>query len=430
MNVPTLRFPEFKGVWERKKVGELCDFIVPGRNKPTDFNGEIPWITTPDIEHNGIIVLSKKGLNISKEQAKKIGSKIVPKNSIIISCVGDLGLSAIAGKEIVINQQLHAFLPKEKIEYRFLLYQLNLQKKYMDMVATKTAVPYMNKDNCNSIPITFPTLPEQSRIANFLTAVDEKIQALKKKKGLLEAYKKGVMQRLFLSELGCEGLEDDRIMDSNDDEKNPRILKPKKSKFRQLRFKDENGKAFADWEVKKLGEICEIVGGGTPETNIKEYWQGDIQWFTPTEIKSYFVSKSSRTITHLGLRKSSAKLLPKGTILLTTRATIGEASIALEECTTNQGFQSLIVRENVHNIFVFNWIKENKYELTKRANGSTFPEISKSEIEQIAISIPSLSEQTRIANFLSSIDEKIKHNDVQIEKMGVWKKGLLQKMFV
>ena len=72
MNIPALRFPEFKGEWELKKVGELCDSIVPGRNKPTNFEGEIPWITTPDIEHNGIINYSKKGLNISKEEAKKV----------------------------------------------------------------------------------------------------------------------------------------------------------------------------------------------------------------------------------------------------------------------------------------------------------------------------------------------------------------------
>ena len=74
MNTPPLRFPEFKGEWEQKKVGDLCDFIVPGRNKPTDFNGEIPWITTPDIEHNGIVYFSKKELAISREEAKKVGS--------------------------------------------------------------------------------------------------------------------------------------------------------------------------------------------------------------------------------------------------------------------------------------------------------------------------------------------------------------------
>src|SRR5690349_280246 len=138
-NIPALRFPGFKGGWKIVKVGELCDFIVPGRNKPTSFEGNIPWITTPDIEHNAIVYLSKNGLAISKDEAHKVGSKIVPTNSVIISCVGELGIVAIAGNDIVINQQLHAFIPKEQINYRFLTYGLSLQRKYMERVATKTA---------------------------------------------------------------------------------------------------------------------------------------------------------------------------------------------------------------------------------------------------------------------------------------------------
>ena len=255
----------------------------------------------------------------------------------------------------------------------------------------------VGQETLSAINLSFPTLPEQNKIASFLTAVDEKIQALKQQKNLLEKYKKGMMQKIFSQE---------------------------------LRFKDDEGKAFGEWGMKKLGEVAEITGGGTPETNIKDYWDGPIQWFTPTEIKSDFVLKSSRTITELGLKKSSAKILPKGAILLTTRATIGEASIALEECTTNQGFQSLVAKENNHNIFLFNWIKYNKFELIKRANGSTFPEISKSEIEQIPIHLPTLPEQTKIAHFLSAIDEKISHCQVQIIKMEQYKKGLLQQLFV
>jgi type I restriction enzyme S subunit len=108
-----------------------------------------------------------------------------------------------------------------------------------------------------------------------------------------------------------------------------------------LRFPEFEG----DWEKTKLGNIAEIVGGGTPDTTIDEYWNGNIQWFTPSEIKSNYVAKSIRTITNLGLQKSSAKLLPMGTILLTTRATIGEVAITTEECTTNQGFQSLIIKK-------------------------------------------------------------------------------------
>jgi len=198
----------------------------------------------------------------------------------------------------------------------------------------------------------------------------------------------------------------------------------------RLKFRDGEGNNFQKWQIKKLKDVSEIIGGGTPETNRAEYWNGHIQWFTPTEIKSNFVSKSERTISELGLKNSSARLLPKGTILLTTRATIGEVSIALEECTTNQGFQSLIVKENYNNIFLFNWLKVNKYKLERRANGSTFAEISKSEIEKIEINIPSIDEQTKIAKFLLSIDTKIDIEVKLLQKIEVQKKYLLADLFI
>lgn len=204
----------------------------------------------------------------------------------------------------------------------------------------------------------------------------------------------------------------------------------KKIFSRQLRFKNHKGIDFQNWETKKLKDVCEIIGGGTPETNRSEYWNGNIQWFTPTEIKSNFVSKSERTISHLGLKNSSAKLLPKGAILLTTRATIGEVSIALEDCTTNQGFQSLIVKEDCNNLFLFNWLKVNKHELEKRANGSTFAEISRSEIEKIQINIPNAEEQAKIANSLSSIDLKIDIEATFLQKLKEQKKYLLANLFI
>lgn len=192
-----------------------------------------------------------------------------------------------------------------------------------------------------------------------------------------------------------------------------------------MRFPEFEG----EWEEKRLGEVAEIVGGGTPDTTIEEYWNGNIQWFTPSEIKASYVSKSERTITELGVQKSSAKLLPIGAILLTTRATIGETAITKNICTTNQGFQSLIVNKQSNNIFIANWIKRNTKELVKRSNGSTFLEINKSEIEKIPISIPSKVEQNKIAIFLSLIDERIEAQRKIIEGYESLIKGLSEKLF-
>ena len=184
--------------WEVNAVGKVCDFIVPGRNKPMKFDGDIPWLTTPDLLNKVIVFNSKLGLKISEEEAKKIGSKIVPKNSIIMSCVGDLGLLAVAGNRMVINQQLHAFIPKEKIDFLFLLYALSIQKKYIDRIATKTAVPYMNKDNCNSIPLPIPPLPEQQKIAKILSTFDQAINTTKQIVEELKVRNKGLVNKLIL----------------------------------------------------------------------------------------------------------------------------------------------------------------------------------------------------------------------------------------
>ena len=199
----------------------------------------------------------------------------------------------------------------------------------------------------------------------------------------------------------------------------------KKSNVPNLRFPEFEG----EWKKKKLGDIANITGGGTPNTDIEEYWNGEIHWFTPSEIKSAYVDKSVRTITELGLVKSSAKLLPAGAILLTTRATIGEVAIAQKECCTNQGFQSLVVNDGINNIFIANWIKQNKNELTKRAKGSTFAEISKSEVEKIPLVIPNTDEQNKIAKFLTLLDERIATQNKIIEDLKLLKNTIRHTLF-
>jgi type I restriction enzyme S subunit len=199
----------------------------------------------------------------------------------------------------------------------------------------------------------------------------------------------------------------------------------KQKKIPQLRFPEFEG----EWEKNILNDTCTIIGGGTPNSGKEEFWNGHIQWFTPTEIKMDYVSKSERTITELGLKKSSANFLPKGTILLTSRATIGEVAIALNECTTNQGFQSLIVNKLYNNLFIFNWIKNNRYEFVRRANGSTFLEISKSEIGKIPIYIPTLPEQQKIASFFTAIDQNISQLTRKKTLLEQYKKGVMQKIF-
>ena len=184
------------------------------------------------------------------------------------------------------------------------------------------------------------------------------------------------------------------------------------------------------WESTKIGEIAEVVGGGTPKTEVEEYWNGEIKWFTPSEIgKTKYIFDSERHITNEGLKNSSAKLLPKNTILLSSRATVGEISIASTECSTNQGFQSLITKNNVDNEFIYYLITTIKNEFLRRSSGSTFLEISKNEIKRIPINIPELSEQNKISNLFSAIDNKIEMLEKKHQYYQDFKKYLMQRIF-
>ena len=172
------------------------------------------------------------------------------------------------------------------------------------------------------------------------------------------------------------------------------------------------------------------MGGGTPDTTVQEYWNGGIQWFTPSEIgKNKYADKSERTISQEGLNNSSAKLLPINTILLSTRATIGESSIAKEECCTNQGFQSLIANEEIVCYeYLYYLVATLTKELIRKSCGSTFLEISANEVRKIKTFIPNLEEQSKVSSLLSLIDERIATQIKIIEKLESLIKGLCQKL--
>lgn len=196
----------------------------------------------------------------------------------------------------------------------------------------------------------------------------------------------------------------------------------------KLRFKE-----FTDeWVTCTINSVAEVISGGTPDTTNSNYWDGSINWFTPSEVgKSKYISNSKRKITQLGLQKSSAKLLPVGTILLSSRATVGESSILYNnEACTNQGFQSLISHKNINNEFLYYLIYKYKKSLLKQAFGSTFLEISKNNVEKIKINIPTaMKEQVKLSTFLSLLDRKIELQTKKIEVLKLFKLSIKKKIF-
>lgn len=190
---------------------------------------------------------------------------------------------------------------------------------------------------------------------------------------------------------------------------------------------------FTDaWEQRALNQVATVVGGGTPDTNNPNYWNGDIDWYSPSEIGSdVYATKSRKQITSLGLARSSAKLLPANiTVLFTSRAGIGDMAILRRDGTTNQGFQSLVLGDKVDTYFVYSLGFKVKRYAEKLASGSTFLEISPTLLGSISLLFPSLPEQRAIGSFFSRLDALIALHQRKYEKLKELKAALLEKMFI
>ncbi len=194
-----------------------------------------------------------------------------------------------------------------------------------------------------------------------------------------------------------------------------------------------NRKMPKGWKKVKLGEVAEVVGGGTPKTEVKEYWNGTIPWLTPKDLSNFtgrFISKGKRNISELGLKNSSAKLLPKGTILLSSRAPIGYLAIAASAISTNQGFRSLIPNSNTSSLFLYYLLKNNIKYLKSQATGTTFRELSGSVLKSLSFLFPPLSEQKAIASVLSSLDDKIELLHRQNKTLESMAEALFRRWFI
>ena len=261
----------------------------------------------------------------------------------------------------------------------------------MEKIATKTAVPYMNKDNCNSIPVLHPSLPEQTKIANFLTAVDDKITLLTKKADLLSQYKKGVMQQIFSQE---------------------------------LRFKDDNGQEFPEWEEKMLGDIAKFNNG-------RAYKQSEWEESGTPVIRLQNLTGSGLDYYYSNLKLPSNQYCEKGDLLYMWSATFGPVWWFGDKAIYHYHIWKIeTVPTQVSKNYFFYILYDFTAKMKSTSNGSTMLHITKGGIEKLTAKFPSLPEQNKIANFLTAIDEKITNNQTQLDAVKQYKHGLLQQMFV
>lgn len=188
------------------------------------------------------------------------------------------------------------------------------------------------------------------------------------------------------------------------------------------------------WKELKMENLGEIISGGTPRTDSPDFWDGDINWITPTDVTALkgrkYITRTKRKISSEGLKNSSASMLPVDTLIVCTRATIGDSIINKVPISTNQGFKSLITNPDVSTEYMYYWVLNNKNKLLKQSSGSTFLELSTKSFKSLDVILPPIFEQKKIAQILSVVDDKIEVIDKQIIEIQKLKKGLMQQLLI
>ncbi len=355
-NIPSLRFTEFKGNWDNRKIKEILTIGSGKDYKHLDL-GDVPVFGT-----GGLMTM--------------VNSYLYDGETVCIGRKGTIDKPMyFNGKIWTVDTLFYTHTFKESNpKFVFNLFQRVNWKQHNEA----GGVPSLSKSTIEQISLNLPSLKEQIKIATFLTAVDDKLQALKQKKTLLEQYKKGVMQKIFSQE---------------------------------LRFKDTTGNDYPDWEEKKLNEVANKKSSNISANKIEDNFGDYIIYGASGILKKVDFYKEEDD--YISIIKDGAGV---GRLLYCK----GQSSVlgTMEIIRPNEGINTYYLYCLLSNI-----------DFVKYVTGSTIPHIYFKDYSSEICGLPCFEEQTKIANFLSSIDNKINHCEAQIEKMEVWKKGLLQQMF-
>lgn len=382
--------------WQEKTIGDIADF--QGGSQP-------PLETFSNLKKEGYVRLiqirdyktDKYKTYIPQQLAKRFCSK----DDIMIGRYGPPIFQILKGLDGAYNVALIKVIPKN-IDKDFLYYTLSRKDlfEYIDQLSQRSSGQTgVDLEKLKEFDIVVPPLQEQRKIAIFLLDIDALISKFEQLVKKYQALKQACLQHMFPREGQTE----------------PDVRLP----------------GFADpWEQRKISDIAEVVGGGTPSTAIPDYWDGDIDWYAPAEIgEQIFVNGSIRKITEKGLKNSSAKLLPaEKTVLFTSRAGIGNMAILQRPGTTNQGFQSLVCHDDIEPYFVFSMGKTIKQQAERVASGSTFTEISGKKLGELKFMFPKQAEQKKIGAFFATFDRTITLHQRACEKYKKIKQGMMEEL--
>lgn len=390
--VPELRFPEFGDCYVKRKLKELSTRIGDGLHSTPiyDENGEYYFVNGNNLV-NSNIKLETSTKRVNEEEYLK-HKKELDDNTVLMSINGTIGNLAYFKKEPIILGKSAAYINvNDSLNKKYLFNNLQSERirKYFLVSATGSTIKNLGLKAISETKIYLPLLSEQTKIADFLSAVDEQISLLTEKKEKLQTYKRGVMQKLFSQE---------------------------------LRFKDEHGEDYPEWEEKKLGEIARIEMGQSPDSasyNVDNIGVPLIQGNADLKDRRVYCRQFTSDPT---------KLCEVGDIVFTVRAPVGYVAKSNIKACIGRGVAFIRFNGVVEFLFQYLINIENKWD--KLSQGSTFTAINGSDLKSFKLDIPSLPEQTKIADFLAAIDGQLEEVEAQIAHTKLFKQGLLQKMFV
>lgn len=399
-----------------EKIGNIFDYKKGYAFKSSDYKESgTPIIRVTDFTQDSISDL--KNIYIDSDSADSYKSYELLENDIIIQTVGSWAnnINSVVGKVIrvprkfnksLLNQNAVRLRVKEGYSQDYLYYLLKSDMffKYIINHAQGAAnQASITLDSIFKFAYPIPDLPIQNKIAGILSAYDELIENNKKRIALLEAMAEELYKEWFV-------------------------------RFRFPNYENtEFEKAVPkDWLERPTSELFEILGGGTPSKDEEEYWKdGEINWFTPSDLtkgSSLFIENSELKCNETGLSKSSAKLFPAFSIMMTSRATIGVLSINTTEACTNQGFITCLPNEQFPLTYLYFWLKFSKPYFDILANGATFAELSRGVFKKIKMRVPTQDLIDKFDNFCKPVFDEILNIQRQTENLTIQKNQLLPRL--
>ena len=409
--IPAIRFKGFSGEWDERKLKDLTEtgFSNGVFKDPKKVGLGYRLINVKDMYvGNSIDVKSLSLVDIDKKEFIKnkveYGDIFFTRSSLVKEGIAYSNVNLSEHQGLTYDGHLIRMRPCKKMTtpvFLASLFKTSSARKQFIVGGKTTTMTTIGQSDIAEVKIAIPSPHEQTKIGSYFQQLDTLITQHQRKHDKLLNVKKAMLEKM------C----------------------PKKgAEVPEIRFKGFSEK----WEERKLGDVADIVGGGTPSTGISEYWDGDIDWYSPTEIgKEIYANGSVKKITPLGLEKSSAKIFPSNkTVLFTSRAGIGDMAILKKDGATNQGFQSLILKNGYDIYFIYSAGYLIKEYALQRASGSTFLEISGKQLGYMDIKIPSTREQTKIGKLFKHLDTLLSLHQTELEKLKNIKKACLEKMFV